>query len=100
MEANQVSDTSNNFVAAGELGSFTVNIASPPPTPTPTPTPAPILGTPIRIEAENYKSGGTGVGYYDTTNVNQGGQYRFDHVDIEITTDVGGGYNVGWTVCG
>ncbi|MBD2312675.1 carbohydrate-binding protein [Desertifilum sp. FACHB-1129] len=100
MEANQVSDTSNNFVAAGELGSFTVNIASPPPTPTPTPTPAPILGTPIRIEAENYKSGGPGVGYYDTTNVNQGGQYRFDHVDIEITTDVGGGYNVGWTAAG
>uniref|UniRef100_A0ACD5GN51 Uncharacterized protein n=1 Tax=Desertifilum tharense IPPAS B-1220 TaxID=1781255 RepID=A0ACD5GN51_9CYAN len=53
MEANQVSDTSNNFVAAGELGNFSVNIASPAPTPTPTPTPA----ASIRIQAEDYKPG-------------------------------------------
>lgn len=28
---------------------------------------------------------------------NSGGQYRNDNVDIEATTDAGGGFNVGWT---
>jgi hypothetical protein len=40
--------------------------------------------------------GGEGVGYHDTTSGNDGGQFRFDNVDIQVTTDVGGGYNVGW----
>ena len=44
----------------------------------------------IRIEAENYTS------YVDTTPGNTGGAYRNDDVDIEITTDIGGGFNVGW----
>ncbi|WP_348227123.1 carbohydrate-binding protein [Trichocoleus desertorum] len=49
---------------------------------------------PIRIEAENY------TGYYDTTTGNSGSVYRTDNVDIQATTDVGGGYNVGWTKSG
>jgi beta-glucosidase len=55
------------------------------------PAPHPIPG---RIEAEDYDVGGEGVAYHDTTPGNAGGQYRSDDVDIEITTDVGGGYNV------
>jgi glucose/arabinose dehydrogenase len=57
------------------------------------------ISLPGRIEAENYKNGGSGTGYNDLTPTNnQGGQYRpLDGVDIEATTDVGGGYNVGWT---
>jgi hypothetical protein len=35
------------------------------------------------IEAEDYNTGGEGVGYYDTTPGNTGGQYRNDDVDIE-----------------
>jgi DUF5010 C-terminal domain len=40
--------------------------------------------------------GGDGVGYHDTTSGNDGGQFRSDDVDVQVTTDVGGGYNVGW----
>jgi uncharacterized lipoprotein YddW (UPF0748 family)/fibronectin type 3 domain-containing protein len=52
----------------------------------------------IRIEAEDYDTGGEGVGYHDTTSGNTGGQYRSDDVDIETSTQ--GGYNVGWIAAG
>ena len=55
---------------------------------------------PIRVEAEDYLTGGQGVGYFDTTAGNSGGVYRADDVDIQATTDVGGGFNVGWTADG
>ena len=42
------------------------------------------------FEAENYSN------YYDTTSGNSGGEYRSDDVDIQITSDSSGGYNVGW----
>jgi hypothetical protein len=54
------------------------------------------LPIPGRIEAEDYKAGGEGVAYHDTTSGNSGGTYRSDDVDVEPATDVGGGYNVGW----
>jgi len=44
----------------------------------------------VRIQAEDYSD------YFDTTSGNNGGAYRSDDVDIEITNDEGGGYNVGW----
>jgi hypothetical protein len=50
-----------------------------------------------RIEAEDFNLGGQGVGYFDTTNGNTGGQYRVDEsVDIGATADGGGGHFVGW----
>ena len=60
------------------------------------------LAVPIpgRIQAEDYKDGGEGVGYHDTTAGNAGGAYRDDDVDIQTTTDSGGGYNVGWIANG
>lgn len=60
------------------------------------------LATPVpgRIQAEAYNGGGEGVGYHDTTAGNAGGAYASDDVDIEITTDTGGGYNVGWIAAG
>ena len=50
-----------------------------------------------RIQAENFDTGGEGVAYHDTDAANSGGQYRpSEGVDIETTTDAGGGSNVGW----
>ncbi|MBW8888274.1 MAG: S8 family serine peptidase [Fibrobacteres bacterium] len=60
----------------------------------------PSLPLPGRIQAEDYKLGGEGVGYHDLTTGNAGGQYRTDNVDIQATTDAGGGYNVGWIQAG
>jgi alpha-glucosidase (family GH31 glycosyl hydrolase) len=55
---------------------------------------------PGTVQAENYDTGGQNVGYYDTDAGNNGGSYRNDDVDIEATTDTGGGYDVGWTAAG
>ncbi len=57
-------------------------------------TPAPIPGT---VQSENYDVGGEGVAYHDVDAVNSGGQYRSDGVDIEVTGDSSGSYDVGWT---
>jgi endoglucanase Acf2 len=58
-------------------------------------TPAAIPG---KVEAENFDFGGEGAAYHDTTANNEGGAYRpTEGVDIEGCTDVGGGFNVGWT---
>jgi hypothetical protein len=74
--------------------------AAPPPSPPP-PPPAgsgPFTGTPLalpgRIEAEGYDKGGQGVAYYDTTAGNSSGAYRSDDVDIRVTSDSSGSYNV------
>ncbi len=72
-------------------------------TPSPTPTPPPTGGMPLpgHIEAEDYKSGGEGVGYHDTTAGNTGNTYRTDDVDIQTANDSqGGAYNIGWTAAG
>ena len=46
------------------------------------------------IEAEDFDA------YWDSTDENEGGEYRSTGVDIEPTTDAGGGYNVGWMAAG
>ncbi|MEA2697872.1 MAG: hypothetical protein QOI66_2143 [Myxococcales bacterium] len=65
---------------------------------------APFGGTPWAIpgtiQLENYDVGGEGVAYHDNDPVNSGGKYRTDGVDLETTTDSGGGFNVGWTNAG
>jgi hypothetical protein len=54
---------------------------------------------PGTIEAEDFDNGCPGDAYYDTDEINQGGQYRLNQgVDIEKCTE--GGYNVGWTHTG
>jgi hypothetical protein len=59
------------------------------------------ISLPGRIQAEDYKAGGEGVGYHDLTTGNSGGKYRpADNVDLESTVDAGGGYNVGWINAG
>jgi Carbohydrate binding module (family 6)/Thaumatin family len=44
----------------------------------------------VVFQAEDYTA------YFDATPGNTGGAYRNDGVDIQPTTDGGGGYNVGW----
>ena len=65
---------------------------------------APYGGTavslPGTLQAENFDEGGAGVAYVDTTSGNAGGQYRSTGVDIQSTSDTGGGHNIGWTVAG
>jgi hypothetical protein len=57
-------------------------------------TPAALPGT---VQAERFDEGGPGIAYVDTTSGNAGGHYRTTDVDIDSTTDVGGGYNIGRT---
>ena len=54
---------------------------------------------PGKIEAENYDLGGT-LAYSDASVGNEGNQYRSDDVDIEASTDAGGGYNIAYTAAG
>ncbi|WNZ43989.1 GDSL-type esterase/lipase family protein [Leptolyngbya boryana CZ1] len=51
----------------------------------------------IRIEAEDYRAGASGVTYYDVTSGNSGGRYRSDNVDISATGAASNGHMVGWT---
>jgi len=59
---------------------------------------------PGKIELEEYDVGGNGQAYYDTdagTKVDPAPNFRTDEdVDIEICSDTGEGYNLGWTAAG
>ncbi|MEV6924478.1 carbohydrate-binding protein [Dactylosporangium sp. NPDC051485] len=57
-------------------------------------TPAAIPGT---VQAENYDTGGQGLAYNVTSVNGSGASYRADGVDLEPTSDAGGGWNLGWT---
>ncbi|ACU73201.1 coagulation factor 5/8 type domain protein [Catenulispora acidiphila DSM 44928] len=68
---------------------------------TPPPTEGPYGGTPAAVpgtlQAENYDTGGEGVGYHVTSTNGSGNTYRADGVDLEATSDTGGGSDLGWT---
>jgi len=57
-------------------------------------TAAAIPGT---VQAENYDLGGQGVAYNVNSVNGTANSYRADGVDLETTTDTGGGFNLGWT---
>jgi beta-glucanase (GH16 family) len=52
------------------------------------------------VQAENYDTGGQGVAYNVTSINGTANNYRSDGVDLEVTTDAGGGDNLGWTATG
>ncbi|MEM9680710.1 MAG: glycosyl hydrolase, partial [Bacteroidota bacterium] len=58
------------------------------------------ISLPGIVQAEDYKDGGEGIGYFDSDPGNTGGAYRNDNVDIEVTGDTSGSYNVGWIEAG
>jgi probable HAF family extracellular repeat protein len=84
--------------ATGVVGNLNyIALTRPPSTPY-TGSPAPIPGI---VQAEGFDKGGQGVAYRDGSAGNAGGVYRIgEDVDIEVTTDAGGGYNVGWMAPG
>jgi hypothetical protein len=111
MHSMRVVMNGNNFnldwIAIVPSGSSTSSPAPPATAPTyPQPeVPNPIvsggfLTVPGLIEAENYNTGGEGVGYHDTTPGNQDGSYRKDDVDIKPSPDSGGGFVVAHIAAG
>ncbi len=66
--------------------------------------PTPFTGTafalPGRVDAKNFDNGGAGIAYHDDSPGNSGGAYRATDVDLEATSDAGGGHNVGWASAG
>jgi hypothetical protein len=56
--------------------------------------------TTITIQAEDFDAGGEGVAYHDNDAANVGGRYRNTGVDIQSTTDAGGGFNVSYAKAG
>ncbi|MEL7409824.1 MAG: carbohydrate-binding protein, partial [Cyanobacteria bacterium J06558_2] len=77
---------------------------TPPTPPIPVTPPTPVTPSPngaIRIEAEDYRAGANGVDFFDFQAENFGGAYRPNEpVDIEVTGDVGGGFNVAFVQAG
>ena len=60
-------------------------------------TPAAVPGT---VQAENYDTGGQGVAYNVSSTNGTDNSYRSDGVDLETTSDTGGGNDLGWTGTG
>ena len=97
-----VMDSAGSTGAVGNFNFMTFTYSGP------LETQAPFKGAPIVvgstavvIEAEDFDKGGEKVGYHDVESANAGGQYRpAEAVDIQATTDVGGGFNVGWARAG
>ena len=55
---------------------------------------------PGTLHAENYDTGGQGVGYNVTSINGTANNYRADGVDLETTSAAGGGDDLGWTATG
>jgi Carbohydrate binding module (family 6)/Beta-1,3-glucanase len=55
---------------------------------------------PGAVFAENYDTGGQAVAYNVASVNGSANSYRSDGVDLEATTDTGGGYDLGWTAAG
>ncbi|HXC84252.1 MAG TPA: carbohydrate-binding protein [Trebonia sp.] len=60
-------------------------------------TPAAVPGT---VYAANYDTGGQGVAYNITAVNGSANSYRSDGVDLEVCSDTGCGYDIGWTAAG
>ena len=55
---------------------------------------------PGTVQAEDFDDGGQLVAYRDEEPENNGGEYRDTGVDIQLSGDIGGGFNVGWIRAG
>ena len=75
-------------------------VTAPAPLPTATPYSGQAVSLPGTVQAENFDHGGMNVAYYDSTTGNSGNVYRTTDVDLQATSDSGGGYNVAWMTAG
>lgn len=89
-------DAAMKGAAAPSGGTSGGGSSTPPPTGSPVPFGGTAISLPATIQAENFDDGGSGVAYHDTTSGNAGGQYRATDVDIEDSSDSGGGHDLGW----
>jgi hypothetical protein len=55
---------------------------------------------PGTVDAANYDTGGQGVAYNVTSVNGTADSYRSDGVDLEVCSDTGCGYDLGWTAAG
>ncbi|MGA3008415.1 MAG: malectin domain-containing carbohydrate-binding protein, partial [Opitutaceae bacterium] len=103
-------NAANIFYMTGAAGNYvfqfndsTLQYSITPPA-TQSPGEAPYGGSPAAIpgtvQAENYDTGGQGAAYNVTSINGQANSYRSDGVDLETTSDAGGGYDLGWTAGG
>ncbi len=104
VSVSDITDPSGNALAAAFSDTWTLGNTPPPPDQTP------FHGTPFKIgkslgtttiQFEDFDNGGEAVAYHDTDSTNNGkATYRTSAVDIQTTSDTGGGYNVGYTKVG
>ena len=96
----RVNITANTGWAAGQLSDFEVFPGSGGGGGT-NPTEGPYGGAaaaiPGTVQAENYDTGGQGLAYNVSSVNGSANSYRTDGVDLESTSDTGGGYDLGWT---
>jgi hypothetical protein len=93
-----VGKTMADIAKTGPTWNFTTAGVAADPVSTPfTGSPIPLPGT---IQAENFDHGGANVAYRDMTPGNTPGKYRSTDVDIAVSTDTGGGHNLGYTAAG
>ncbi len=69
VQTDQVRDTSGNPVASGTLGSFAVNVATPPTPPTPPPAPTPPSGTGQTYFEDNFSNGYSKTWHKESANL-------------------------------
>ena len=90
--------------STGSVGNFNWISFSPPSAPAmQTPfkgTPFTVAGAVTTLQAEDFDNGGEGISYHDLETLNRGGKYRTTGVDIESTTDTGGGFDVNYAKAG
>jgi subtilisin family serine protease len=87
-------DNNGATAASGVVGVVVTN------PPVSTPFGGQAAAIPGLIESENFDDGGEGVAYHDLTAGNVTGKYRQTDVDIENTSDVGGGFSLGYVSAG
>jgi hypothetical protein len=90
-----VMDANGSTGAIGNFNYFKLTAAS-----ASTPYGGSAVTLPGIVQAENFDDGGSGMAYVDATTGNAGGAYRATDVDIESTSDAGGGYNLAWVSAG
>ncbi|HEV2634696.1 MAG TPA: choice-of-anchor D domain-containing protein [Actinocrinis sp.] len=100
---NSVSGLSSGFTAyANDSGGFTTSVSnnSWQNSTAEAPYGATAAAVPGTVQAANYDVGGQAIGYNVNSVNGTANSYRSDGVDLEATTDTGGGYDIGWSAQG